>query len=68
MESEASTPAQGILTMEEVLEQARRGRERLIKAGRSTKRDNEARLEWKRSRGIDTTVEERCLDLRIDIG
>ena len=68
MESEASTPPQRILTMDEVLQQAGRGRERLIKAGRSTKRDNQARLAWKRSRGIDTTVEERRLRLRNDAG
>ena len=54
--------------MEEVLARARRGRERLIRAGLPTTRNIERRLAWKRARGIDTTVEEQRLGLSRESG
>ncbi len=67
MASTETTPSPPeILTMDKVLERAWRGKERLMKAGLPTTRDNARRLAWKRARGIDTTVEERrrALDTR----
>ena len=54
---------QEILTMEEVLARAQRGKERLIRAGLPITRNIERRLAWKRARGIDTTVEEQRFGL-----
>ena len=51
-------PAQEILTFEEVLARGKRNYQRLVEAGLPTVRNIEARLAWKRARGIDTTVEE----------
>ena len=64
--TEATPPPPEILTMDEVLERARRGEERLTTAGLPTTRNNARRLAWKRAKGIDTTVEERrrALDTR----
>ena len=53
--------SQEILTLEEAVTRAQEGKQRLIAAGLPTTRNNERRLAWKRSRGIDTTVEERLL-------
>lgn len=59
----AIPPSQQILTLEEVLIRARQGKQRLVAAGLSTTQNIERRLAWKRSRGIDTTVEERLCGL-----
>ena len=62
MESaENPTPLREVLTMEEALARAKRGKLRLVKAGLPTTRNIEGRLAWKRARGIDTTLEERVL-------
>ena len=55
----AIPPSQEILTLEEVLIRSEQGKQRLVAAGMSTTPKIERRLAWKRSRGIDTTVEER---------
>ena len=68
MNTEAWPPPPAFLTMEEVLARGRKNHQRLIRAGRSPIRDNEQRLAWKRSRGIDTRVEERCLGISRDAG
>ena len=60
---DANSPSPEILTLEEVLIRAEQGKQRLIAAGLSTTRNIERRLAWKRSRGIDTTVEERLCGL-----
>ena len=60
---DANSPSQQILTLEEVVIRAEQGKQRLIAAGLSTTRNIERRLAWKRSRGIDTTVEERLCGL-----
>lgn len=44
--------------MEQARARAERGHQRLLERGRDA-RDIKARLEWKRNRGIDTTLEER---------
>ena len=61
----ADTPPrpQKVLTLEEALARARRGKQRLIEAGRPTTRNIEGRLAWKRARGIDTTLEEQFCGL-----
>ena len=59
----AIPPPQEILTLEEALIRAQEGKQRLVAAGLSTTRNIERRLAWKRSRGIDTTVEERLCGL-----
>ena len=66
----AIPPSQETLTLEEVLIRAREGKQRLIAAGLSTARNIERRLAWKRSRGIDSTVEERLcgLESRLPLG
>ena len=55
--------SQKILTLEEVLIRAEQGKQRLVAAGMPTTRNVERRLAWKRTRGIDTTVEERLCGL-----
>lgn len=68
MESETAAalpPPPEVLTMDEVLARAGENHKRLIEAGGSPTRNNERRLEWKRARGIDTTVEERRLGLSL---
>ena len=55
----AIPPSQKILTLEEVLIRSEQGKQRLVAAGMSTTPKIERRLAWKRSRGIDTTLEER---------
>ena len=61
--TERSSQPQEILTVEEVVARARRGKERLIRAGLPTTRNIERRLAWKRARGIDTTAEEQACGL-----
>ena len=55
----AIPPSQEILTLGEVLIHAQKGKQCLIAVGLSTTRNIKRRLAWKRSRGIDTTVEKR---------
>ena len=57
-------PAQTILTLEEALARGKRNYQRLVEAGLPTTRNIEARLAWKRARGIDTTVEEWACGLK----
>ena len=61
--TDSSSQPQEILTVEEVVARARRGKERLIRAGLPTTRNIERRLAWKRARGIDTTAEEQACGL-----
>ena len=58
---DAFIPPKESLTMEELLAEGRENHRRLVDAGRPTTRNIERRLAWKRTRGIDTTVEERLL-------